>query len=458
MSTISIANVLSEYAVNLNYNDLPKAVVKQAKKSLLDTIGVTLAGSRSEVGKTFILLVKQWGGIKEATIFGDGTKVPSPNAALVNGAMGHIHELDDGHRFAFGHPGVTSIPSAIAIAEKVSAGGKELITATVLGYEIFIRIAKTINPSHRDRGFHTTGTCGTFGAAAAVGKILGLSQEGMLNALGIAAVQAAGLMEVMRGESRIKPLNAGRAAHNGILAALLAERGITAPRTIFEGENGFFKAYADNYNVNEIYESLGEDYKIGEIYIKRYAACRNIHPAIDCILYLIKENKISPEEVDKIIVKTYSTAYKLTGTDYEPKTESTAKFSTPYCIAAAITYGKLGLEEFTPDKIVDKRLLRLARKVKVEVDPTFEELVPEKRGASVEISTKKGDKYVWTVENPKGEPEIPISNEELQEKFKNLASPILDDNRVYDIITTVDRLEKVKDINNFTEYLATTIS
>lgn len=181
MSSLSIADRLAVFIANLEYDALPKAVVEQAKRCLLDTIGVALAGSWTDTGKTFTSLAREWGGIEEATIFGDGVKVPSTNAALVNGTMGHVHELDDGHRFALGHPGVASIPAAIAVAEKVGAGGKELITATVLGYDIFVRIAMAVNPSHRSRGFHTTGTCGTFGAAAAGGKILGLDEKGMAN-------------------------------------------------------------------------------------------------------------------------------------------------------------------------------------------------------------------------------------------------------------------------------------
>jgi len=458
MSNLSVSERLAVFIKNLEYDNLPKAVIEQAKRCLLDTIGVTLAGFRTETGRTFVSLAREWGGDEEATIFGDGVRVPSPNAALVNGTMGHVLELDDGHRYALGHPGVTSIPAAIAVAEKVGASGEDLITALVLGYDIFVRVARAVNPSHRGRGFHTTGTCGTFGAAAAAGKILGLDEEGMINAFGIAAIQAAGLMEVMRGESRIKPLNAGRAAHNGSLAALLAERGITAPRTIFEGGNGFFRAYSDNYDVKEIIDRLGEKYHIRGIYTKLYPTCRNIHPAIDCTLHLARENRLTPKEIDKIIVKTYSTAYKLTGKEYEPKTESTAKFSTPYCLAVAITYGRVGLDEFTSDKITDKRLLHLARKVKVEVDPAIDELAPEKRGASVEIFTKGGGRYEWTVENPRGEPEIPVSNEQLRDKFKTLVSPILDNNKVYDIINIVYRLEKLKDINNLTKFFAPTTS
>ena len=453
MSGLSAADRLAVFARNLEYVDLPKAVVEQAKRCLLDTIGVTLAGSKTDTGKTFISLAREWSGIEEATIIGDGARVPSPNAALVNGTVGHVHELDDGHRFALGHPGVTSIPAAIAVAEKVAANGRELITATVLGYDVFVRIAKSVNPSHRSRGFHTTGTCGTFGAAAAAGKILGLDEKEMVNAIGIAGVQAAGLMEVMRGESQIKPLNAGRAAHNGSLAALLAERGVTAPRTILEGDDGFCKAYSDKYATKRIVEELGENYSIMGIYVKLHAACRHAHPAIDCALHLVREHTLTPEEVERVVVKTYTAAYRLTGTEYEPKTASTAKFSIPYCLATALTYGRVGLDEFTMDKIGDEGLLKLARRVAVQVDPEIDKLAPDKRGASVELFIKGGGRYKWMVDNPRGEPEKPVSNKELRDKFKTLVNPVLGSDKASKIINTVNRLEKMKNVKDLTRLL-----
>jgi 2-methylcitrate dehydratase PrpD len=365
--------------------------------------------------------------------------------------MGHVHELDDGHRFALGHPGVTSIPAAIAVAEKVDAGWKELITATVLGYDMFIRVARAINPSHLSRGFHTTGTCGTLGSAVAAAKILGLDEKEIVNALGIAGVQAAGLMEVMRGESMIKPFNAGRAAYNGTLAALLAERGISAPNTVLEGHNGFCKAYSDTYDLKRMMDGLGEDFQIMGVYFKLHAACRHAHPAIDCILHLAKEYMLAPEEVEKVVVKTYSAAYKLTGTEYEPKTESTAKFSIPYCIATALTYGKVGIDEFAMDKITDKRLLQLARRVKVKIDPEIDTLVPEKRGALVEVFTIGGGRYEWMVENPRGEPENPVGDKELRAKFKTLTSSILDNDRIYSIIKVLENLESLNSIKKLTK-------
>lgn len=454
MSSPTIAERLAAYAANLDYDDLPEAVVGQAKRCLLDTIGVVLAGYGTDLGKAFASLAMEWGGSGEATVFGDGMKVPAVNAALANGAMGHVHELDDGHRFAMGHPGVTSIPAAIAAAERAGATGRELIAATVLGYEVFVRVATTINPSHRGRGFHTTGTCGTFGAAAAAGKALGLDEEGIVNALGIAGVQAAGLMEVMRGESMIKPLNAGRAARDGVLAALLAERGVTAPATIFEGGDGFLGAYSDEHDAQRIVENLGEDYHIMGTYVKLHAACRHAHPAIDCALELIREYDLTPENVERVVVRTYSAAHRLTGTEYEPKTVSTAKFSTPYCFAAALTHGRVGPNEFTTEKIADPKLLGIAKRVKVVVDQEIDRLAPDKRGASVEISVKGGPKYEWAVENPKGEPENPVSDEELEEKFRSLVGPVLGTRKVQRIIDVVADLESLEDVGELTVLLS----
>ena len=453
MSILTIANKLSAFVTGLEFEDLPEAVVKQAKRSLLDTIGVVLAGFSSETGRIFASLAREWGGIEESTIFGDGLKVPSPIAALVNGTMGHVHELDDGHRFALGHPGVTSIPAAFAVAEKIGADGKELITSIVLGYDLFVRIAESVNPSHRRRGFHTTGTCGTFGAAVASGKILHLDEKGIVNAIGIAGLHAAGLMEVMHGESMVKPLNAGRAASNGILAALLAEQGLSAPNTILEGDNGFFRAYSDQYDTDKIVNGLGENYHIMDTYVKIHASCRHTHPAIDCALNLSREHELDPEDVESVVVKTYSAAYNLTGKEYEPRTSSTAKFSLPYCIAATLKYGRVSLDEFTKDKIFDKDLLRLARKVRVEIDPEIDKLVPEKRGASIKIFTK-GGRYELIVDNPKGEPENPVNYKDLMTKFNPLVNPIIGYDKANKIIKMIEKLESIGDINELNELLS----
>jgi 2-methylcitrate dehydratase PrpD len=272
----------------------------------------------------------------------------------------------------------------------------------------------------------------------------------MANALGIAGIHAAGLMEVMRGESMIKPLNSGRAANNGVLSALLAEQGITAPRTIFEGNDGFLRAYSDHYDAEKLMEGLGDEYPIMGTYVKLHAACRHAHPAIDCALKLAEKHDLTPDLVEEVVVRTYQTVYRLTGTEYEPKTVSTAKFSTPYCIAAALTFGRVSLDAFTPEKIADPKLLKLAQRVKVVVDPEIDILAPEKRGASLEITVEGGNKYEWAVGNPRGEPEYPVSDEELKDKFRSLVNPVLGSKYVKKIIKKIWELENLEDIRELT--------
>ncbi|UCH01648.1 MAG: MmgE/PrpD family protein [Candidatus Bathyarchaeota archaeon] len=262
MVKTSLTRRLANFAYNFSYNSVSDFVIKQVKRCLLDYLGVTLAGYETPLGKTIVNYVKNIGGCREATLIGDGCQVPCSNAAFANATLGHILELDDGHRYARGHPGVTSIPAVLSIAEKEDSHGKDVVTAIILGYEIFARIAKAINPSHLLRGFHTTGTCGTFGAAIAAGKVLDLNEKELTNALGIAGTQASGLMEVFWGESRIKPLQAGKAAQSGVLAAILAKEGITAPDTILEGEKGFIRATSDSYNLEQIVKGLNQDFEI----------------------------------------------------------------------------------------------------------------------------------------------------------------------------------------------------
>lgn len=434
---------LARFICRARYDRLEKKVTKQAKKCFLDFVGVSLLGSDTDVGRVLVSLISKIGGIKESTLIGERGKVPCINAAFVNGAMAHIDELDDGHRFAMGHPGAPVIPAALSVGEKIGASGKELITAITVGYEVFSRIACSINPSHLNRGFHTTGTCGTFGAAAAAGKILGLNVNELASGLGIAGIQAAGLMEVMRGNSVVKPLQPGRAAQSGVMAALLSQSGITAPDTILEG---FCRATSDNYDLQMVTKNLGKDYEIMRVYFKLHASCRHIHPSIDAALELMSRHNIVPEEIDEVRIQTYSTAYNLCGKEYEPQTVSTAKFSLPYCISVAIIEGSVNPGTFTVNKIRDQRILNLAKKVKVEIDPKIDKSVPNERGARVEIWKSSGVKYECFVKNPRGEPEVPASSEDLKDKFRVLSTKVISTQRAEEAMILVDKLETLENV------------
>jgi len=455
MTTVSLSKRLAEFICKLEYNQLESKVVEQTKKCFLDYVGVSLLGSATDIGQSLINLVKSMGGAKEATIIGERDKFPCINVAFVNGALAHIHDLDDGHRFAWGHPGAPVISAALAAGEKVNATGKELITAIVAGYEVFVRISRSINPSHLKRGFHTTGTCGALGAAAASGKIIGLNVNELTNALGIAGTQSSGLLEVLRGDSIIKPLNPGRAAQSGILAALLAHSGITAPDTILEGEYGICRATSDNFNPKAITANLGGgEYEIMGVYFKFYSSCRHTHPSIDSILHLINKYRISPEEIDEVKIQTYSEAYNLCGKEYAPKTFSTAKFSLPYCIAAAIIERKVDSDIFTAVKIKDQFILNLAKRVRVEVDPDIDRSVPKERGSRAIIVKKNGEKYEYYVKIPYGEPENPASLKDLKSKFKALSRKAIPVRKATKLITLINKLETLKSIKEITENLS----
>ena len=217
---------LADFVVSTDFASLPKDVVNQAKLCILDWFGVTLAGSKEEPAKIIAGLIKRLDKRKESTLIGDGNRVSCPNAVLINGTTSHVIELDDLHMDGILHPGVTTVSAALALAEKEGKGGRDLITATVLGYDVQARVSMAVIPSHySDRHFHATGTCGTFGSAAAAGKLLNLNKEEMENALGIAGCQAAGLKEAFG--TMCKPLQAGKAAQNGVMAAMLAQKGFS---------------------------------------------------------------------------------------------------------------------------------------------------------------------------------------------------------------------------------------
>jgi len=430
---------LANFAAEIGFNELPRKVIEHAKLCILDWIGVALAGSQETSTKILTSIIKEIGGIRESTIIGTNTKTSCLNATLVNGVMGHVVELDDIHKESLIHPAAPVIPAALAMAERKNATGKDFIASVVLGYEVEIRIGMSIMPSHY-KFWHTTGTCGTFGAAVAAGKILGLDKGKMLNALGIAGTQAAGLIEVFGTMS--KSLNVGKAAMNGVISALLAEKGFTSSSSILEAERGYCRATAENFEYNELMENLGKNFELTNNIFKRHASCGHTHGAIDAVLHISKRYNVKPDNVDEIVVRTYPIAVDVVGKNCEPKTASEAKFSLPYCVAVALIHSKVSLSSFSKEKLKDPNVLELSRKVKVVVDP---ECINARLGcAKVTLRTRSGEEYTYHVDVPKGYPKNPLTKPELEAKFKALASLVLSEKQVIEIVGLINSLEKVK--------------
>jgi len=444
-----VTKILAEFIANTGFNKFSKNVIEHAKICFLDWLGAALVGIKEKPAKIALSFIRDVNGRKESSIVGLNVKTSCINAALVNGVAGHCVELDDIHEEAIIHPAAPVIPAALAVGEKENIDGKTLLTSIILGYEVEIRVSKAINPSHYNF-WHPTGTCGCFGSAAAVGKILGLNLKKMVYTFGIAGTQASGLIEVFGSMS--KPFNAGKAAVNGIIAAMLAKRGFDSSQAIFEAEKGFCRATAEKVNLNRVIKNLGENFEILNNIFKRYASCGHTHAAIDAILKISEEHNIKPSDVDKIVVKTYPIAVKVVGKNFNPKTPLEAKFSLPYCIAAALVYGKVGLDEFSRRKLKNLRIRKIMEKISIKTAPKYAEV--KLGSAEVIVCTKKGKKYSCQVDKPKGYPENPLTIKELEEKFTMLAGKTFSEEKIREIIRMVRRLDKLRNIKDLTSLLS----
>ncbi|MBA1336635.1 MAG: hypothetical protein HPY66_3070 [Firmicutes bacterium] len=450
-ATIKLANFIHE----LEFERLPQSATDKAKEAILDYIGALLAGYNkgSLLSEKLTELIIQNGGAEEATIIGPAVKVPVINAALCNGALSHVVELDDGHRIARGHPGVTVVSSALATAEYLGSSGKELITSIVAGYDIFVRVASSINPSHLKRGYHTTGTCGALAAAAAAAKLFRLSAEKTANALGLAGIQAAGLLEVTVDGQMAKVLHPGKSAQAGVLSALLAKDGVQGPKTIIEGTKGFAKTMSDECDYDLMFKDLNAAFHINDCYIKLYPSCRHTHSPVDAVLDLLTENNFSHSDINDILIKTYPTAISFAGEIFKPETPEEAKFSIAYCACAALVKRKFGLKELEPDCLYSPSIRALTDKVRIESDPNLESSYPKTKGAEVYINLNDGRKLYKRINLPKGEVENPVSHDELIRKFTYCTDSYFTDEKREEIIKQIFNIEQINNVSDFISIL-----
>lgn len=429
--------LLAEHFASLSLSQVPERVVADVKRLVLDWLGVAIRGSTTETGRIVADYVKDMGGKREATIIGSGVKAPSASVAFVNGVQSANLELDDAdHQALFMH-GPPVVSAALAAAEKVEADGKSFLTGVVAGCEAISRISDSVNISHRDRGFHTTATCGSFGAAVAAGKVLNLGVSEMVSCLGLAGAQASGLMEFY-GVSMQKRIDPGLAARNGVTAALLAQMEFTGSETILEGPRGFCKAFSDKYDLDKLSHGLGSEFPI-YIEFKPYACARPIHAAIDCVLSISKQHRADVGKIDVILVRRHP-SWANFHLIYAPRSYHEAQVSLPYSVAISLIDGKALLEQYSETRIKDPQVLDLAKKVKVLPDNSL--VCP--LSVAVKIRMSDGTEYEQLCDHPKGSIENPLTNEELKIKFEYLASPIVDLKTIRRIVEKVDDVEHVK--------------
>ena len=452
--SIEVTDELAEFISNTKYDQFPEDVVDAAKESFLDFLAVSIVGYRKgPLSKIMIPYLLQIGGKEESTILGVNKKIPSVNVALANGINAHSMDLDDGHRKALGHPGVSVIPAALAVGELIGCNGKVLLTAIIIGYEVFIRIGKAVNPYLFSRGFHTTGVCGTLAAASATAKVLSLNKEKVVSALGIAGTQCAGLLAVTHSGQMMKPLNAGKAAQNGVLSALLSQEGAIGSLKILEGKDGFVQAFSGNCDYSLMLDDLDKSFEIKECYKKFYPSCRHTNAAIDAALYLKKKENIIPGDIKEIKVTTYPSALKLTQKEKMPEDEAGSRFNLAFAVSLALVKGKAGIGDFSMENTKNQEIGDLFNKAKLISDSSFESKENNIRGAEVEIILKDDTRLKKRVLLPKGELENPATKQELYDKYCSCIGNFWTIDRKEEVLNYIQDLENIDNIKTFVDLI-----
>ena len=455
MINLELTKDLVQRCHDLTYEALTTAVVDRVKYLVLDFIGVAARGALSESSGPVQKFILNLDSARDgAAVIGTHLKASPSYAALANGTAAHSLELDDVVNEASLHPAVAIMPAALAAAHISGCSAQELIAAISAGYEVMIKLGVALDPAaHYARGFHPTGTCGTMGAAITAAKILKLNQKAMLNALGIAGSQAAGSMEFLSDGAFTKRLHPGWAAHSGIIAALLARENFTGPGTIIEGRFGFLHAYSSGSKSGKVLQDWGDPWEVLHTSIKPHACCRYNQGPIDGILKIVRENNLDASQIEKVILGILKAGFAIVAEPQEqksdPKSVVDAQFSMPFGAAVAILYGKATLDEYTLERINSAQVRELMGKISCVKDPELEKEFPKKWPASVTLLTKDGKTYSTRIDFPKGDPENPLTWDELIDKFRNLIAPVFFEARQNEIIERIRSLENEKDLKTF---------
>jgi 2-methylcitrate dehydratase PrpD len=425
-----VTRKLAEFLASARFEDIP---VEDTRRAVLDWLGSALAGSLEPPAR----MIQQicLGASNEATVF-SSTRASAAAAALQNGVASHILEFDDVHKGSTLHAAAPIIPAALAIAEREHATGRDFLLAVAVGYEAALRIGEAVNPSHY-RFWHPTGTVATFGAAAAAGSLLRLDAAQMLNALGSAGTQAAGLWEFNADGAMSKHLHPGKAAFNGILSADLARLGFTGATRILEGDRGFFAATSVAHDASKITQDLGKGWKIAENCYKMHSCCGHTHTAIDVALDL--RQRIGGREIAAIEIDLYGPGFEIVK-EMNPQTQYQAKFSIAYAVAAALSEGRVGLEEFSADRTP------LLRKTNVRVADDLTAKYPKAWPARVRIKLADGSELSGASDYPRGNPENPVSTADLETKFASLVEPRFGAETTQRALAKIHSLENIQDM------------
>ncbi len=470
----SISRIISEFAVNLKYEDLPKEVIETAKHFIYDSIACSFGGYKTKDVNILRSIYSEMGGKEEATVIGFGDKIPAVNATLVNSLM--IRALDYNDIYWKEDPSHPSdlIPAALSAGELVGASMEDVITAIVLAYEFEQRLCEFAVPGVRERKWHHA-TLTQFVSPIVAGKLLGLSVNEMVNAIGINGVHnhtigapTAGKLSMMK--NTVDPM----AVQSGVFAALMAQKGYSGTEAVFEGKEGFMDTFFGwnvkerkpepvkmqgrealgewTWDLDKLIGNLGENFKIMECGMKAFPTEALTHTHITAVLKVVRENNINYDEIDEIKITAIARAVDILFDPhkYRPESRETADHSLPYCIAAAVVDKKITTSTFSEEKLKDPRIWEVIDKIKGEASDEFDKMFPEKQPSRATIKTKDGNVYSEYLEYPKGDPREPMTIEDIDIKFSGLAEGLLSDEKQKSIKEVILNAEKysAKDFMN----------
>jgi len=442
---------LCEFLAKIRYEDLPEPVVARTEDLFLDWFASALAGKKANQTNILEAFSQAMGPSSgPCEVLTTRRRTSAFFAALVNGGASHVVEQDDLHNSAVLHPGTVVFPAVLAAAQEAGASGKELIAASVAGYEAGVRVGEFLGLSHY-KVFHTTGTAGKLAAAAGVARLLKLDADNTQHAFGSAGTMAAGLWEFLRDAADSKQLHTSKAAADGLMAAYLARDGFTGARRIFEGAQGMGAGMSRDADPARLTEGLGSRWALAETSFKFHASCRHTHPAADALLTLMQQHKLKAEEVAGVTAHVHQGALDVLGPVTDPQTVHQSKFSMGFVLAQIAVNGRAGLADFTEQSVREPRLRAFHDKVSMQLDPEIDRAYPKRWMGRVTVKTRDGRDIEQRIGSPRGDPDNTLTRAELEDKALRLAAytGAATEAEMKKVIARIWRLREEPDVRDF---------
>ena len=439
-----VSETLGQFGARFQQSPVEASVLHHARRAVVDWYAALIAGYGMDPTPRLERAMAEdldRGGARLAL----GRRATARAAALIHGTASHAAEVDDIFKHAIYHPGAPTISAALAVAQQQKASGLQFLQAVIAGYEISTRIGQVLGRAHY-RYWHNTGTVGSFGAAAAAACLLGLDAQRFTHALCTAATFAAGLQQAFQMDSMSKPLHAGRAAEAGVAAALMAGQGVTGSLDVFEGAMGLGTAMSDAPDWQPVLADLGQVFNITAMTFKNHACCGHTFAPIDGALHLQQAHGFAADDIAKLQVATYGPALTVAGNP-APRTAPEARFSIPYVVAHALRKGSVRLAAFDEAQLGDAQTRALMQRITLELHPELDRQFPAQRAAQVRITLRDGSVHSWLQPTRKGDPDMPLSDADLQAKLAELAGPVLGADRLRQVAERLWTLDQAADLD-----------